>query len=80
MDGFSSAYYLLPSGAQETVREKIKDTCGWRHSTFYAKLNGNTPIKNLKRLHLKPSSGPGTLMFLLVNIYEFITYRAGRTP
>ena len=46
--GFQKAYQMLPAGEQDKVRDEIKKTCEWQHSTFYAKLNGNTPIKNLE--------------------------------
>ena len=51
--GFQKAYNMLPAGEQDRVREKIKETCDWQHSTFYAKLNGNTPIKKLEKAALE---------------------------
>lgn len=44
---------MLPAGEQDKVKEKIKETCDWPHSTFYAKLNGTTPLRKLEIAALK---------------------------
>lgn len=52
--GFQKAYNMLPAGEQSKIRAKIMDTCDWNaDSTFYAKLNGSTPLRKLEREALK---------------------------
>lgn len=47
--GFLKAYNMLPAGEQAGAREEMMDTCDWTAATtFYAKLNGSTPIKKLE--------------------------------
>lgn len=46
--GFVKAYNMLPAGEQDKVRAKIQHTCDWPNSTFYAKVNGKTPLRKLE--------------------------------
>ena len=47
--GFLKAYNMLPAGEQARVKSKIMETCDWTaESTFYNKVNGNTPLKKLE--------------------------------
>ena len=44
--GFLEAYNQLPAGIQGMVRNRIRKECEWEaHTTFYAKVNGTSPIK-----------------------------------
>lgn len=52
-EGFQKAYNKLPAGEQTSVKEKIKETCDWTNSTFYAKLKGSTPLRKLERAALE---------------------------